>query len=100
MKDYDFVDLYDIYGPLLTEHQRTLVEGYYLYDLSFAELAENYGGSRQSVYDAVKKARALLSEYEVKLGFVAKEKKIKDIASSLDGEVADKIYMALSKNQK
>ena len=100
MKDYEFVDLYDIYGPLLTEHQRTLVEGYYLYDLSFSELAENYGGSRQSVYDAVKKARALLSEYEQKLGFVEKERLVKSIADGIGGDVAEKLEAVFSKKQK
>ena len=83
MKDYEFVDLYDIYGSLLTEHQRTLVAGYYLYDLSFSELAEISGGSRQSVYDAVKKARAILAEHENKLGIVKMRAKLKEFGSDL-----------------
>ena len=103
MKDFDFVDLYDVYGPLLTEHQRALVEGYYLYDLSFSELAEDYGGSRQSVYDAVKKARALLSDYEAKLGFVQKTNALKSLASELstvNEELSQKLYGILTVDEK
>ena len=87
MKDYEFVDLYDTYGALLTEHQRSLVEGYYLFDLTFQELAENNGGSRQSVYDAVKKARKILSEYEEKLGLVAIKKEVQAVADTIDDKV-------------
>jgi predicted DNA-binding protein YlxM (UPF0122 family) len=98
MKDYEFVDLYDTYGALLTEHQRTLVEGYYLYDLSFQELAENNGGSRQSVYDAVKKARKTLSVYEDKLGLVQIKKQVQKIADELgDERVSKKLIDAITK---
>ena len=98
MKDYEFVNLYDIYGSLLTEHQRTLVEGYYLYDLSFSELAEISGGTRQSVYDAVKKARAILVEHENKLGIVKMRAKLNEFGSdllSIDKELYDKFQAIL-----
>ena len=37
------IDLYDIYGSLLTEKQRAYFEDYYFLDLSLSEMAENYG---------------------------------------------------------
>ena len=98
MKDYEFVDLYDIYGSLLTEHQRTLVEGYYLYDLSFSELAEISGGTRQSVYDAVKKARSILAEHEGKLGIVKLRTKLSEFGNdllSVDKKLYDKFQAIL-----
>ncbi len=99
MKDYEFVDLYDTYGALLTERQRTLVEGYYLYDLSFQELAETNGGSRQSVYDAVKKARKTLSEYEAKLGLVEIKRQVQAVADDIKDEVvAKRLIDAITKN--
>ena len=99
MKDYEFVDLYDTYGALLTEHQRTLVEGYYLYDLSFQELAETNGGSRQSVYDAVKKARKTLSDYEAKLSLVEIKKQVQAVADEIeDKTISKRLTDAITKN--
>ena len=84
MKDFEFADLFDAYGKMLTDLQRSLIEGYYIYDLSYSELAEEHGGSRQSVYDAIKKARAQLTEYEQNIGIVALKRKITDIADEVD----------------
>lgn len=86
MKDFEFASLFDIYGKLLTNLQRSLIEGYYLYDLTYSELAEEYGGSRQSVYDAIKKARAQLTEYEAKLGLCALKRNLNDFIDSLPNE--------------
>ncbi|MBO5286424.1 MAG: hypothetical protein J6B16_05960 [Clostridia bacterium] len=89
MKDFEFADLFDAYGNLLTDLQRSLIEGYYLYDLSYTELAEEHGGSRQSVYDAIKKARAQLTEYEQNLKLVSLKRKINNFADSLDDNYHD-----------
>lgn len=100
MKDLEVVNLYDVYGSLLTEHQRILLEGYYLFDLSFSELAENHGGSRQSVYDAVKKARQQLVEYEKALNVVKKNEELKkfcDDLSKKDEELSNKLRDIINK---
>ena len=39
--------LYDFYGELLTEHQKQIYEDVVLNDLSFSEVAEERGISRQ-----------------------------------------------------
>ena len=83
MKDFEFAEYYDVYGALLTEHQQKLIEGYYLYDLSLSELAEEFGGTRQSVYDAIKKARVILLEYESKLNLCEKNKKLLEIINEV-----------------
>ena len=64
MKDLKYVQLFDAYGALLTEHQRELCELYYMCDLSLTEIAEEKGISKQSVSDTLAKSRQLLDEYE------------------------------------
>jgi predicted DNA-binding protein YlxM (UPF0122 family) len=64
--------LYDFYGPLLTERQKKFVELYYCHDLSLGEISEQFGVSRQSVYDTLKRSEQSLYRFEEKLGLVAK----------------------------
>lgn len=71
MKDLKYLQLFDAYGALLTEHQRDICELYYMCDLSLTEIAEQKGISKQSVSDTLAKSRALLEEYEAKLRHVA-----------------------------
>ena len=68
--DLHFLRLWDIYNPLLTETQREVTDLYFNCDLSLAEIAEQKGCSRQSISDALTKARRQLEEYEEKLHFV------------------------------
>lgn len=64
--------LLDFYGPLLTEHRRELMQMYCEEDLSLAEIADQLQITRQGVSDAVNKAKKQLSDYESKLGLVAR----------------------------
>ena len=41
--DLKFLRLWDIYNPLLTEHQREVTDLYFNCDLSLAEIAEEKG---------------------------------------------------------
>lgn len=68
-KDREFLRLWDVYNPLLTASRKEITDLYFNYDLSLGEIAEEKGVSRQSVSDCLKKSRALLEEYEKKLGF-------------------------------
>ena len=67
--DLHFLRLWDIYNPILTEHQREITDLYFNCDLSLAEIAEQKGCSRQSVSDTLNKARRQMEEYEEKLRF-------------------------------
>lgn len=40
--------LFDFYGEILTDRQKEFFDLYYNEDLSLAEIAENYGISRQA----------------------------------------------------
>lgn len=64
--------LLDFYGPLLTEHRREVMQMYCEEDLSLAEIADQLQITRQGVSDAVNKAKKQLSDYESKLGLVAR----------------------------
>jgi predicted DNA-binding protein YlxM (UPF0122 family) len=59
--------LYDFYYSLLTPKQQSYMSLYYLDDYSLGEIAEEYGVSRQAVYDNIKRTEAMLEEYEEKL---------------------------------
>ncbi|RWR14098.1 putative DNA-binding protein [Siminovitchia fortis] len=64
--------LYDFYQSLLTPKQRSYMALYYRDDYSLGEIAENYGVSRQAVYDNLKRTEILLEEYEQKLSLFRK----------------------------
>ena len=79
--------LCQIYGKLLTEKQFDYINDYYNNDLSLAELAENYGITRQAARDNIKKGENRLFEYEEKLQIMKKtlntEKKIAKILAQI-----------------
>ncbi|EGO65161.1 YlxM family DNA-binding protein [Acetonema longum] len=62
--------LYDFYGALLTEKQQLYIRLHYLNDLSLAEIADQFGVSRQSVHDILQRAEQVLLDYEKKLKLV------------------------------
>lgn len=64
--------LYDLYGNLLKEKQKEIMEFYYIEDFSLSEIAENLGISRQSVYDNIKRGEKTLYNYEEKLRILEK----------------------------
>ena len=79
-KNMDVPLLFDFYGEMLTEKQRSMIDLYYQQDLSLSEIAEIVGISRQGVRDSVKRAEAQLFEMEAQLGMAAR---LKDIDSAL-----------------
>ena len=64
--------LLEIYGNLLTDKQKSLLDDYYNNDLSLSEIAENNEITRQAVRDILKKGEKKLFEYEEKLGIMKK----------------------------
>ena len=79
MKDvYKSSMLYDFYGELLTEHQKSIYEDFVLNDYSLSEIGEDRNISRQGVYDIIKRCDRLLDGYEEKLHLVQKFLMAKD----------------------
>lgn len=63
--------LLDVYGALLTEHQREACRLHLDEDWSYAELAEQLGVSRSAAHDLVRRALVQLEHYETRLGHAA-----------------------------
>lgn len=70
--------LYDFYGDLLNEHQRSIYEDFVLNDLSLGEIAEVEGISRQGVHDLVKRCDKTLKGYEEKLHLLERFLKMRE----------------------
>lgn len=64
--------LFDFYGELLNEHQRSVYEAFVGDNLSLSEIAQENGVSRQSVHDLIKRCDGILEQYESKLHLVEK----------------------------
>lgn len=94
-KDFEkFGRLIDTYGALLTPHSLEIVKSYYDFDLSLAEIAENFGITRQSAMCTVKQAEAKLIDYESKLGLAEKTDKLNAALLRLRSELEQNIDAA------
>ena len=80
--------LYDFYGELLTKRQREILENLIIDDLSYSEISEKYGISRQACFEIVHVSLNKLREYENKLGLIERfkyiEKTTKNLQNYLD----------------
>lgn len=75
--------LYDFYGELLNEHQKSIYEDSVLNDYSLSEIAESNNVSRQAVHDILKRCSAILEEYESKLHLVEKFEQTKQAVENI-----------------
>ena len=73
--------LFDLYGELLTDHQREIYGLLVNDDMSLSELAEQYGISRQGVHDLIRRCDRQLEGYEEKLHLLEKK-----LSEETDGE--------------
>lgn len=85
------IDLYDLYGELLTEKQQNYFEDYYFSNLSLSEIAENMEVSRNAVHNQIKDAEEKLSYYELHLHLYERNQKIKKVLQTLDKDIQNKI---------
>lgn len=86
---YRMALLFDFYGDMLTDRQKEFYDLYYNEDLSLAEIAENYGITRQGVRDVIVRGEAILTELEEKTGIIKRFHKMQDqfaqLQTHLDG---------------
>lgn len=73
-----YTRLFDVYGKLLSKKQFEVMDKFLNLDLGESELAEMQGESRQSVHDAISKAKKQLLEFEEKCGIIKIVDNIKD----------------------
>lgn len=62
----------EVYGGMLTSRQKDVMELYYNYDLSLAEIAEQYNISRQGVHDLIKRGEQTLLNTDKRIGILEK----------------------------
>ncbi len=82
-KDLKFSSLLDIYGGVLTDKQREMLDLYYNEDLSLSEIAANDGISRQGVRDSIKRGEETLLDLDGKIGVGALIKKYESLLSEV-----------------
>lgn len=70
------VDLLEIYGGLLTERQREFIRQHYAEDLSYGEISEALGISRQAVHDAIGHGKRALDRFEAHLHMAQREPRL------------------------
>lgn len=94
--------VYDFYGELLTEKQKTVFESHYGEDLSFVEIGEILGISKQAAWDILKRTKKQLLKYEERLRlaerFLDNRKELEKAKGLLDegkGEAAKEILERL-----
>ena len=80
--------LFDFYGDLLTEHQRSMYEAVVLNDTGFSEAAQEAGISRQGVHDMIRRCDRQMEMYEEKLGLMEKFLKIRKLTEEIDSLAA------------
>ena len=93
---YRMAMLFDFYGDLLTERQREFYDLYYNEDLSLAEIAENYGISRQGVRDVIVRAEASMTEIEDKTHIIRRFQQSRAAIAAID-QAADKLLQSVDR---
>ncbi|QGS52209.1 YlxM family DNA-binding protein [Spiroplasma tabanidicola] len=76
-KNEEISSLYDYYKELLTEKQKEYFELYYFEDLTFQEIGEQLGISKNAVFDSINKTINNLKDFENKLHIKEKNDFIK-----------------------
>ena len=90
---YRMAMLFDFYGDLLTDRQKEFYDLYYNEDLSLAEIAENYGISRQGVRDVIVRAEAAMTEIEDNTHLIRRFFRMQEELSAIDA-AADRLLAA------
>ena len=88
--------LFDFYGDLLTERQREFYDLYYNEDLSLAEIAENYGISRQGVRDVIVRAEAAMTEIEDKTHIIRRFQQNRPAIAAINA-ATDRLLQAVNR---
>lgn len=91
---YRMTMLFDFYGEILTERQKEFYDLYYNEDLSLAEIAENYGISRQGVRDVIVRAEAAMTEVEDKTHIIRRFHQSRAAINAIDA-AADRLLQAV-----
>ena len=86
-------ELFEFYAALLTDKQMNYIELYYADDYSLAEIAEEFGVSRQAVYDNIKRTEKILEDYEMKLHMYSDYIVRSQIFDQISDKYPDDVYL-------
>lgn len=76
--------LYDLYGGLLSDNQKNVYEYHIIDDLSFSEIGEELGISRQAAYDLFKNADRKLINIDKKLQLSTRLRNVETLADEIN----------------
>ena len=79
-------ELFDLYGELLTDNQKSYFKDYYFDNLSYSEMALKYGVSRNASFKQLHNVIEKLKEYEEKLKLYEKRNMILSLCSKIKDE--------------
>lgn len=89
------VRLIDNYGAVLTEKQFSIISNYYFDNLTYAEIGENMGISRQAVSDSINQSIKTMKGLEEKLGLISKFDSMLDDISQVADKMSEERKMEL-----
>ena len=75
--------LFDIYGALLNEKQRDVINCYYNEDLSLQEIADNTDRSKQAISDMMARSVDKLFEFEDELSLLKSKTELRNSLISI-----------------
>ena len=78
--------LYDYYGELFNENQRSCFEDYYFQNFSLSEIGENNKVSRNAVHKTIKTVEDKLDFYEEKLKLYEKSVSLSKVIEKISDE--------------
>jgi len=93
LEEFEYINnLYAIYKDLLTDKQKELMDSYYLYNLSYQEISDNFNISKNGVYDSINHSVKKLYDFEDKLKLFKKKERIEDILKNeKDSKIKEEI---------
>ena len=97
MKNLNFGDLLDFYRKVLPDRTAEMIDLYYNEDLSLAEIADNFGITRQGVRDAIKRGEDELTKLEENLKLTEKIERLDFEIEKLKRIAQDKNYTDILK---
>ncbi len=100
MDRFEISVLRGYYGALLTQRQNDMLVMHYDEDLSFGEIANIVGVSRQAVLDGINKGEKHLCEYEQLLGLAEKDKQVHALLDVLSTHCDDEGKALVEKIKK
>ena len=96
-KTIRYTKLFNLYGNLLSDAQKSVLNDYFFADLSISEISENREISRAAVEDALSKGTKKLDNFESEVHFLEKIEKIRAKAEELGQIVDDEEEIQLAK---